>query len=140
MSGLTATLALAAVSPWVAVPLAAGLMFVVAGHVLSTHRAGFEMPASRRRIRTANGLIMLLVIPLLAHGVSSGPGTDQPQPMAFLWLLIVALLGLVIGLALLDVVNTLRLARRARADLRAALGTGSGWRGRAGGGGGEVRP
>ena len=113
----TATLAASPfglVSPWVAVPLAAAVMFVVAGHVLAMQRARAHMPASRRRIRTANGLLMLVVAPLLAYAVSNGPGTDQPRPMALLWLLILSMLTMVVGLAVLDVLNTLRLVRAGR--------------------------
>ncbi|MFN0012573.1 MAG: hypothetical protein ACKVS8_13120 [Phycisphaerales bacterium] len=104
------------VSPWVAVPLAMALMFLVAGHVLAVQRT--PMPASRRRIRTASGLLMLVVAPLLAHAISTGPGTDQPRPMAVLWLFILSMLGMVVALALLDLVNTLRLARHGRAGAR----------------------
>ncbi len=105
------------VSPWVAVPAAAVVMFVVAGHVLAMQQTRTHMPASRRRIRTANGLLMLMVAPLLAYALSNGPGTDQPRPMAVLWLLILAMLVMVVGLALLDALNTLRLvcAGRVRA-------------------------
>ncbi len=113
MNGLLA-LALAPhmVSPWLAVPLAMALMFLVAGHVLAVQRT--PMPASRRRIRTASGLLMMVVAPLLAHAISTGPGTDQPRPMAVLWLLILSMLGMVVGLAVLDLLNTLRLARHRR--------------------------
>lgn len=102
------------VSAWVAVPVAAALMFMIAGHVLALQRASSELPASRRRIRTANGLVMLVLAPLLAYALSNGPGTDQPRPMAALWLLILSMLVMVVGLAAMDVLNTVRLARAAR--------------------------
>lgn len=72
------------------------------------------MPASRRRIRTASGLLMMVVAPLLAHAISTGPGTDQPRPMAVLWLVILFMLCMVVGLAALDLLNTLRLSRHGR--------------------------
>ena len=102
------------VSAWVAVPAAGVVMFVIAGHVLAMQRTHAHMPASRRRIRTANGLLMLIAAPLLAYAVSNGPGTDQPRPMAVLWLLILSMLVMVVGLAVLDVLNTLRLVRAGR--------------------------
>lgn len=101
------TLAMGLLPVWIALPAAAAVMFTVAGHVLMIQRA--QMPGSRRRIRTCAGLVMLVVTPLLAHALSTGPGVDQPRPMALVWMTIIALLGLVIGLALLDVLNTLRL-------------------------------
>ncbi|MGH7244391.1 MAG: hypothetical protein ACREJD_13345 [Phycisphaerales bacterium] len=69
------------------------------------------MPASRRRIRTLNGWIMLFLVPLgaAAFGVVS---PTNPRLFVLIWTIVVSMLILLIGLAVLDMVNTTRLHRR----------------------------
>lgn len=108
---------------WVVVPLAGLTMLVVAWHTLRLRDA--DIPASRRRIRTANGLLMLAFVPVLAFAVGvANPG--QPRTFALAWVGVIVLLIVIITLAGLDMLNTLRLYRAAREELarqtRAALG------------------
>lgn len=99
---------------WVVLPVAAAMLLVVATHLMLLLRS--EMPASRRRIRTLNGWIMLFLVPIAAAAF----GVVTPSnPMQFLlvWLVVIAMLVLLIGLAILDMLNTSRLYRREQDEL-----------------------
>ncbi|MBL8991664.1 MAG: hypothetical protein JNJ48_08820 [Phycisphaerae bacterium] len=101
-------------SPWVAVPVVSVAMLLVAAHVLAIQRV--PMPSSRRRIRTANGLLMLVALPLLAYAVSVVPPADK-RPFVLAWMSVMILVSMVLGLALVDIANNIRLFARARAEL-----------------------
>lgn len=102
---------------WLVVPAAALVMLVVAAHVLSIQHSG--IPASRRRIRTANGLLMLVTVPLFAYAVTV-PHAQSPQAFALVWVSVMAMLGMIIMLSLLDIVNNVRLSAVQRRDLSKA--------------------
>lgn len=99
---------------WVSVPLCGLTMGVLIAHLMALQRP--EVPASRRRIRTASGLLMFLLAPLLAFAVSVA-GPHAPRVMTLAWLAVVMLLTLVVALAWVDVLNNFRLLRRARQAL-----------------------
>jgi hypothetical protein len=109
---------------WITAPLAVVLMALVAGHILLMRAV--EMPASRRRIRTANGAVILILLPTMAYALSVSAPDDQ-RGFVLTWVCVIGLLGLVIALAVLDILNSLRLAvgeavalrRQARRALRA---------------------
>ncbi|MGQ0629020.1 MAG: hypothetical protein ACT4PL_13090 [Phycisphaerales bacterium] len=103
------------ITPWLALPLCAGAMLFIAGHVLALYR--LDIPASRRRIRTAGGLLMLVLAPMLAYAGAVVPPADK-RAFVLAWMAVMAILGLIIAVALIDVANNLRLHTRARADLR----------------------
>jgi len=65
---------------WVVLPVSGLTMLVVACHVLATHAA--DMPLRRRRLRVANGLLMMFVTALLAYalGVAGVVETPRAQP------------------------------------------------------------
>ncbi len=123
---------------WAVVPIAGSAIVVLAAHVLALQQA--VMPARRRRIRTANGLLMMLVASLLAYALGVAPDVGNPttnpeaaRTFLLVWSAIMALLTVVIGLAAMDVAHTARLAllarRRLREELRDGLrGTGNGHR------------
>ncbi|MEO1007244.1 MAG: hypothetical protein AAFX79_01625 [Planctomycetota bacterium] len=100
---------------WLVVPMAMFTLVVVAGHLIVLRTA--HMPESRRRIRTANGWVMLIAVPTLAvaFGVVS---TAQPRSFAMVWLIATALLCLVIALAFVDMANNVRIARQKREEMR----------------------
>lgn len=104
----------AIVPPWLVIGLTAVAMLVVSAHVLSLQKA--EMPASRRRIRTANGMLMLIVTPLMAYALQV-PHLQQPQTFTLGWLMVFALLILIVLLALLDILNNVRLHGAQREEL-----------------------
>ena len=94
-------------------------MLLVAGHAAATWRS--DQPHSRRRIRLANACVMMLTLPLLLAGFSLIDHRAEPRMWTLVWLSAMALLTVNIALAMLDVANTLRLVRRARLRVRAAL-------------------
>lgn len=114
---------------WLGLPVAAVLMLMVAAHALAVGES--DHPASRKRIRQANAVMILLTVPLLTTGFCVLSARDQPREWALVWLSSFAMLGFVVMLAVVDVMNTLRLLRAARAKLRRELVRGGG-----GGGGG----
>ena len=97
---------------WVVAPMAVVTMLLLAGHLTGLRTAA--MPESRRRIRTANGVLMMFVVPLIAYlfGVAT---PAKPAPFVIGWTTVTAMLGMVLLLALLDMLNTARLHR---AELR----------------------
>lgn len=101
--------------PWsVALPLAGVGVALVGVHLFLIGRSG--APASTRRIRTANGLVMLVLLPALACGLSlvHKGSVGEARVFVLTWMLIVGLVGIVLGLALLDLMNNVRLAVKAR--------------------------
>ena len=56
-------------------PVAAVALLVTAGHWIALARA--EMPAGRKRLRTANGLVMMMAIPVLAYGFGAVDTADH---------------------------------------------------------------
>ncbi len=99
----------AVLPPLVTIPLALVAMLLVSAHVTLTQAS--HAPPSRKRIRVANGWVMLLALPLLAAGTSLVSADRQPRLFALTWLVVILLLVLAVMLALLDVLNTVRLAR-----------------------------
>lgn len=96
------------IPPALALPPSAILMLIVMFHLHATIRSK-EGPASRRRIRTANGWIMLAAIPLLVAGFSLIDHEANQFAWALTWLAAILLLLLTLALAMLDVANTMRL-------------------------------
>lgn len=103
---------------WVAMPLGAAVLLVLAVYLLAL--GGAEMDARRKRIRTANTILMMLVTPLIAYGF--GVATpSRGRAYVFVWVLICSLLFMVIMLALLDMLNSLRLHRAQMRRLRESM-------------------
>ncbi len=102
-------------SPWVVLPIAAALMLLVAALQAAIQRG--DSPPSRRRIRSANSLVMLLAIPLLAAGFCLVNPTLAPRAFLLTWAAAIGLLCIAVALALLDMVNTWRLTTTSRRSL-----------------------
>jgi hypothetical protein len=103
---------------WLAMPVAAALLVVLARYLIVI--AGADMEARRKRIRLANTFLMMLVTPLVAYGF--GVVTpSRPRAYFFTWTLIVSLLLMIILLALLDMANSVRLHRTQVRELRRNL-------------------
>lgn len=120
----TLMLAQAVVPALPAILLAGVGMVLTAGYVLAIQRD--DVPASRRRIRTASGVLLMILMGLLAWASGVVPVADR-RVFVLAWLLVVIVLGAVIALAMADILNNLRLGqieRRARtrelADQRAS--------------------
>ncbi len=106
------------VSPWLVIPLC-GIVVAILTAYMSMIRSA-EMPASRRRIRIANTWVMLLTTPVLAYAFGIVTAAER-RPFVLAWATAVGLLGIIIMLALLDILNNHRLARRDQAELRRQL-------------------
>jgi hypothetical protein len=106
------------VNPAIVVPVGVVAMLVLAGHVLSLQYG--EMPASRRRVRIANGLVMLFTAPLVTYAFGFATPAE-PRVFATVWMLVSGLLMIVLGLATVDVLNTYRILFLERSQLRRAL-------------------
>lgn len=124
--------ATALVPPWLAFPVAAFLVVAIAIHLQSLKVA--EIPESRRRIRTANGWVMLIATPVTAYAFGAVT-TQNPRVYVLAWLAVAGLLAMVVILALLDVVNNRRIHREEARELgrdfaimqgRRVVGTGGG--------------
>jgi uncharacterized membrane protein len=100
---------------WLVFPVATVAMLAVAGHWLALARS--SMPESRKRIRSACGVVMLLAIPILAYAFGVADAADHRR-FVLAWMLACGLLLIVVLLAIADVVNNVRIARRERAMLR----------------------
>lgn len=98
---------------WIVFPIALLTMIVIAAHIGGLARA--EMPPSRRRIRKANGWLMLFLV--IAIACAAGLQTGQ-RLFVMLWMLVAGLTGVVLILAWIDALNSLRLHRRDREVLR----------------------
>lgn len=105
--------------PWVVMPMAILSLLVVAGHLSLLARS--DMPPSRVRIRTANGLVMLLSLPVAAYALAiAKPAVDQ-RAFVIAWTMTAGMITIVLLLALLDIANTWRLHRREVRVLRERL-------------------
>ncbi len=104
-------------------PMAVGLgvlgVILLAWHLSSLTRA--PMPPSRRRIRVANGYLMLFSVPLLVYGVGFATPSD-PRTWVLVWIANTGLVCIVLVLALVDMANTSRLHRARQRELRDAIG------------------
>ncbi len=116
---IVTTLSPAALSPqplaplWGVAPICLLTLFFLGIHLTLLHR-DHDMPESRRRLRTANGLLMLIATPIAgyAFGVAS-PARDQ-RLFVLAWILVTALVVLILILAIADALNSWRIDRRAR--------------------------
>jgi hypothetical protein len=110
-----ATLSTEPLAPlWFVAPVTVATFFIVGAHLLSISSA--RMPASRRRIRIANSLLIMGSLPLLAYAMAIVPPADG-RPFILCWMILAALVTLVMILAWIDVANNLRLARLERTSL-----------------------
>ncbi len=122
-SGLVLPLASVGSGPvapaWLIVPLAILAMLVIAAHVLLLPKV--EMPDSRRRIRTANGMLMLFTTPIFAYALSiANPAVDQ-RAFVLSWMMVAGLLVIILLVAMFDMANTFRLHRIHLRELRGKL-------------------
>ncbi len=101
-------------TPWVVMPIAAVLLIVIGAHLNAL--ASAPMPASRRRIRVVNGWLMLLTTPLTAYAFAMATPSNA-RLFVLIWLAVVGLIGIVVMLALIDLLNTQRLYRNVRREM-----------------------
>ncbi|HEX2836785.1 MAG TPA: hypothetical protein VHN77_01525 [Phycisphaerales bacterium] len=110
------TLAQSIAPAWFVLPVAAVALLVTAGHWIALARA--EMPAGRKRLRTANGLVMMMTIPVLAYGFGAVDTADHRR-FVLTWMAASGLIIIVVTLAALDLCSTFLFAHQARRQLLA---------------------
>lgn len=93
---------------------------VILIHVLSL--VGADVSPSRKRIRIANAMLMMLGVASLANalGVAS---PDRPREFTLAWTFVMCSMAMVIGVACLDALNTVRLHSCERRAVRRELDT-----------------
>lgn len=100
---------------WFVLPLAVVAMLVIGTYAMLG--GGSEVPASRRRIRGVNNVVMLVTVPVLAFAFGVVPPAEE-RLFVLTWLVAVGLLGLVTMLAMLDAFNNVRVHQENRRALR----------------------
>lgn len=105
---------------WLVLPLAGLLLLLLAAYIQSLQSG--DVPPKRRRIRTANTLMMMLATPLIAYAFGIvAPANARMFLLA--WLAITGLLAIIIVLAGVDAMYSVRLHREQRRAVRQALRT-----------------
>jgi ABC-type dipeptide/oligopeptide/nickel transport system permease subunit len=103
---------------WLAMPVAALVLVLLARYLLAVAPAAME--PRRKRIRTVNTFLMMLVTPLVAYGFGVAV-PSRPRAYVFTWVLICSLLFMIILLALLDMANSVRIHRAQVRSLRRSM-------------------
>ena len=111
---------------WMILPLGALTLLVTAAHVIALQFS--DLPARRRRIRSAAGVLMMFVTALISYALGvldalPSPGADPQGSRLFVltWMTIVALLMMVVGLAMADLAHGAREAAKVRRALQAEM-------------------
>lgn len=103
---------------WIVAPPCALLMLILAGYVMALREA--DVPETRRRIRTLGSVTMMLTQPLIVYLFAIATPANA-RTFMLTWALLIGLLGILVVLAMLDVVNNLRISANARHEFRAEL-------------------
>lgn len=108
-----------AIAPrWAVVLVASLALLVIVVHVIFLMHA--DTHPSRRRIRIANGLLMMVGVVSLAYAVG-GVTPDQPREFTFAWTLVLSMMSMIVGVACLDALNSVRLHAAQRRAVRREL-------------------
>lgn len=94
------------------------LMLFLAGYVLALREA--DVPESRRRIRTMGSVTMMLTQPLIVYLFAIATPANA-RTFMLTWALLIGLLGILVVLAMVDVLNNVRISANARSEFRSEL-------------------
>jgi hypothetical protein len=94
---------------WVVLPLAVLSLLVIALHWVQLAKA--QMPAARKRLRTACGLVMMISVPVFAYAFAIA-SPARPREFVLSWILASSLLLIILLLAAADLFITAAEARR----------------------------
>ncbi len=108
------TLAAVLVAPSISVPAAAALALGLLWYWRQLGRK--PVPGSRRRVRRAATAVMLAGVLCMVPALSFLDPQTRPGAWALTWVLVMILLAIMVAVAAIDVLNTLRLARLERVD------------------------
>lgn len=105
---------------WVVLPMACVALLAVLVHLAMLHSAevAASMPLSRHRLRTAGGVVTLIAIPVLAYSFGVVTPAD-PRAFTMAWSASMGLLGMIVLIAGVDALNSVRVHRRELRLLRA---------------------
>ena len=107
---------------WLVLPPAAAVLLVIAAHVNAVRgEGGAAMPESRKRLRTASGVLMMVVTCLLAYALGIVDPNAKAGMFAMAWMSVAVMLFMVVILAGLDALNTLKINHSQRQELREQL-------------------
>lgn len=104
---------------WLALPVALVLMVLIGTHAASVRAS--NAPPSSKRIRLANSWLSLLTLGLLTAGFGMLDPDLHPSEWMLVWIAAMSMLVLVISLAMIDVINTMRLIIGTRRALQRKL-------------------
>lgn len=93
-------------------------MLVLAGYVQALREA--DVPESRRRIRTAGSIVMMMTQPMVVY-LFAIVTPASPRKFMLTWAMLTGLLFMLVVLALVDVINNLKLHAKMRSDLRSEM-------------------
>jgi hypothetical protein len=103
---------------WLVLPAAVLTLLMLGGQFWVISAAA--MDAQRKRLRQATTFLLMLLTPMAAYGFGIA-APARGREYVFVWVLIAALLFIIIMLALLDMLHSLRLYRQHMAQVRARL-------------------
>ncbi|MGD9691584.1 MAG: hypothetical protein AB7R63_08505 [Phycisphaerales bacterium] len=102
-------------SPWLVMPVTIALMGLVA--LYQAWLARVPMPRWRRRLRAANGWVMLLGLPAIGAGFSLVSPQTSPAWFVAVWAFGLIMVACAVILALTDLAISAALGREARAAM-----------------------
>jgi cytochrome bd-type quinol oxidase subunit 2 len=103
---------------WLVLPMAVLTLLVLGGQFWAISTA--DMDAQRRRLRQATTFLMMVLTPLAAYGFAIAMPA-RGREYVIVWVLIAALLFMVILLALLDMLHSMRIHREQMSRVRRQL-------------------
>jgi hypothetical protein len=103
---------------WLVLPVAVLTLLVLGGQFWTMSAAA--MDGQRKRLRQATTFMLMLLTPVAAYGFGIA-APARGREYVFVWVLIAALLFIIIMLALLDMLHSLRLYRQQMSQVRAQI-------------------
>jgi uncharacterized protein involved in response to NO len=103
---------------WAVITVSFLALLVIAIHILSLART-ITHP-SRKRIRIANGFLMMVGVVALAYAVGVA-SPDKPRQFTLAWTSVMSMMVLIVGMACLDALNNVRLNALERKAVRREL-------------------
>ncbi|GAB4556002.1 MAG: hypothetical protein Tsb0013_18810 [Phycisphaerales bacterium] len=105
-------------SPLIGLPIAFATLILLAGHVMAL--ADADQPALTRRIRIANGVLMMITCCAIYAGMCVFVPERSPREWALSWMLVMLLITLHVLLAMADTINTAVIRRRSLRQITSA--------------------
>jgi len=104
------------IPPWLALLAGSVTLVLLAGHLLALSGAT-DMDPRRRRIRSANAVLMMLLVPFIAYGFGIAT-PSKARPFVYVWVVTAALLFMIILVAMIDVLHSWQVHRAQLREIR----------------------